>query len=135
MGKFNVCVRVARAGGPRPSYAWVALHQCVEANARLTGEPFTSIFSRLQAAHRFGREPDRWPNACQIAAAAEQLQRERDAYLGELRAREEARRAEKRAGRRANHDRRLAELTRRAATHRVPQVGYGGWRRRRESPE
>jgi hypothetical protein len=131
MGKFNVCARVARAGGHPPSHAWIALHRCVEANARLTGEPFGVIFARLERAHRFGRAPDRWPDAACIRVAVDRLQAERDAFLAELNARAQARRAEKRAGLRENRDARLTQLCEQQAAHHVPTVGYWGWRRRR----
>lgn len=133
MGKFNVCARVARAGGHRPSHAWIALHRCVEANARLTGEPFEAIFTRLEQAHGFGRDPDRWPDAGRIRAAVDQLQVERDAFLAELDARAEIRRAEKRAGQRENGDERLRQMCARQQAHSVPTVGYWGWRGRRRT--
>lgn len=131
MGKFNVCLRVARRAGPRPSHAWIALHRCIEAQARLTGEAFRSIFDRLAAAHGFGRGPGEWPSGPQIRAAAEALALERARFLAELHAREAARRLEKRRGLRDNRDLRLAEIARRQAAHAVPEVGPWGWRRRR----
>lgn len=130
MGKFNVCARVARQAGPQPSYAWIALHQCIEANARLTGEPFRSIFGRLMAAHAFGRGPRTWPDGQKIRDAIAQLTAEREAFLAELSAREAARRAAKRRGVRSNDDPRLAEMTQRQREHVVPRVGAWGWRAR-----
>ncbi|MGB1014807.1 MAG: hypothetical protein ACPG4T_11785, partial [Nannocystaceae bacterium] len=74
MSSFHGCARLALgASGKRPSHAWIALHRCVEALARQTGEPFTSIFDRIGRAHGFGRAPARWPNATQIRAAAADL--------------------------------------------------------------
>lgn len=131
MSKFSRCARTFMSDGA--SYAWIALHRCIEANARLTGERFSEIFARLGAEYGFSREPAAWPDAARMRLAVTQLQRERDAYLAELNARIAARRAEKRLGKRHNRDTRLAELLRRKGAHVAPQVGCWGWRLRREA--
>lgn len=129
MSKFDTCARVVMTGSA--SYAWIALHRCVEANARLTGERFGSIFARLSVAHGFGRAPADWPDIGRMRLAVRQLQREREAWLTERKAREAARRADKRAGKRINDDVRLTEMRARQGGHIVPRVGCWGWRMRR----
>jgi hypothetical protein len=99
--------------------------------ARLETHGRWVIFARLERAHRFGRTPDRWPDAARIRAAVDRLQAERDAFLAELNTRARARKAEKRAGLRENRDARLTQMCEQQAAHRVPPVGYWGWRRRR----
>lgn len=136
MACFRGCARRAlAAAGDRPSHAWIALHHCVESLARLTGEPFTKIFARLEAAHNFGRQPARWPSAAQIRAAAADLVAEHQAYLARYNALVARRRDEKKAGfrhRRYGELERL-EAIRQAHNHALPKVGYWGWRRIRES--
>ena len=127
MSKFRVCRRVVETGPV--SYAWIALHRCVEANARLTGEPFTAIFDRLEHRHNFKRtDLKRWPNLQQIQAAAATLQAERDNWLAEWNRLVVARKIEKRAGKRHRRNGRLEELVRRQREHKVPSVGAWGWR-------
>lgn len=131
MSKFSRCAHTVMSD--TPSYAWIALHRCIEANARLTGERFSNIFARVGAEYGFGRQPAAWPDAARMRLAVAQLQRERDAYLKELNARIAARRAEKQAGQRHNRDQRLTEMLNLKGAHIVPQVGCWGWRLRREA--
>ena len=130
MGKFNVCYKVAT--GTEASYAWIALHRCVEANARLTGETFRSIFSRLEETHGFSRENlSQWPDLSQIHAAAEQLRGERNAWLQEWNELIAQRRIEKQSGQRQLSHGRLKELSLKQQSHSVPFMGCWGWRKLR----
>ena len=134
MSRFKVCARTALgASGPRPSHAWIALLRCVEALARLTGEPYREILARLGQRHGFGSSPSAWPSAAQIRAAASDLVEEREAHLSEYRALVAARKARKARGDRRGGGR-LAELEARHEAHnlRQPRVGYWGWRALRE---
>ena len=126
MGKFQVCLRTALGGGA--SYAWIALHRCVEANSNLMGETFGSIFARLENGYGFERrEPSRWPSLEQIHACAAQLDTERRAYLDEYRALIAVRKTEKRAGRRHPRNGRLEQLERERGRVCTPRVGCWGW--------
>lgn len=130
MGKFNVCIRVAL--GDKPSYAWIALHRCVEANARLTGETFTSIFKRLEDRYKFKREvSSKWPSIKQINDCAIQLKLERTNWLTEMNELIEERKREKKRGARSNTNRRLAEMARCQREYNPPHVGIWGWKRMR----
>lgn len=136
MSRFRVCARWAlHATDPHPSHAFIALLRCVEALARLTGEPYSAIVERLGAVHGFGTSPRAWPRAAQIRAAAAQLVEEREAWLADYRAHVAARKARKALG-----DRRrggpLASLEQRRERHnaRCPHVGYWGWRALQEGP-
>ena len=121
------------ASNDSPSgHAWIAFHRCVEAYARLTGEPFCVVFDRLARAHGFSRRR-KAPAPSQLKAAVEQLQAERRAYLDRQAELVAARRAAKARGQR--HQRSPLdeqEARRRAYVEAVPQVGFWGWRRLRD---
>ena len=134
MSRFNVCYRyVASCESPRPSHAFIDFHWCVEAMARLTGEPFASIFERLGKKHGFGRRRSQWPNAEQLRAAVEDLRNEREEYLKRLRILQQERRRAKRFGRPYKRGE-LEEMEARRARHNnaMPSPGYWGWRALRE---
>ena len=122
--------------GKSVSHAWIALHRCVEANARLTGEPFRSIFSRLESLFSFKRtDTERWPDLDRIRAAAKQLERERNLFLEEYNALIDKRKREKRQGKRLFEKGTLRELCERQNKHNVPKVGFWGWRAIRDKKD
>ena len=130
MSGFNVCIRVAlSATGPKPSHAWMAQHRCVEALARLTGEPFTEIMHRLGRTHGFSRARSSWPSAERIRDAAAQLQEERSAWLDTYdRLAAESRERKRRGDRRGVAALEQMEAARQVHNSLQPRVGYWGWR-------
>ncbi|MDF1548734.1 MAG: hypothetical protein P1P88_13000 [Bacteroidales bacterium] len=134
MGNFKSSFKIVMKESV--SHTWIALHRCVEANARLTGETFTSIFSRLEAAFLFKRtEKTEWPDLTQIQEAARQLGRERKLFLDELNALIQQRKREKKYGKRENSGFRLDEIYNKQSHCKIPKVGYWGWRKKRENKD
>lgn len=131
-GSFNVSYRWAKNSSV--SHTWIALHRCVESNAQLTGEPFSSIFSRLEKAHGFSRSNSKeWPGLAQIHAAADQLKHERTAWKKELSALIKQRKVEKQKGIRQLPEGRLKEMTQQQNRYVHRPLGYFGWRKLREA--
>ena len=117
--------------GKSVSHAWIALHRCVETNARLTGETFNSIFTRLEEVFSFNRtEKALWPRLLQIHEAAKQLKNERQLFLDELNALVQERKFEKQQGKRKNKSLRLKEICDKQSRHQIPKVGFWGWRKK-----
>lgn len=100
MSRFTGCARRVRNEAWPDGLRFVYFHRCVEACARLTGEPFSALFARLGARHGFSREPGRWPDGPKMVAALDALEAERIAYLSRWRQLASARRREKASGRR-----------------------------------
>ncbi|MEM7154062.1 MAG: hypothetical protein AAF799_14525 [Myxococcota bacterium] len=135
MAKFNVCARRILVGtAVASSYDWIDFHRCVEGLARLTGEPFTAVFARLEKQHGFGRRPGSWPDGSTLRAATRQLVEEREAWLARYRAFVEQRRREKKQGLRHRRREPLEELEASRRQHAAfrPRLGYWGWARLRE---
>lgn len=135
MAKFNVCARRILAGtGAASSYDWIDLHRCVEALSRLTGEPYTLLFARLEKEHGFGRQRSSWPNGETLRAATQQLVAEREAWLTRYRALVQLRRQEKTQGLRHRREEPLEQLeaSRRVHNRLRPRLGYWGWARLRD---
>jgi len=132
MGKFNSSYKTAM--GKSVSHAWIALHRCVEANARLTGEGFCAIFARLEVEFSFMRtEKESFPNLYQIQEAAMLLKKERKMFVDELKMLEQERKIEKKEGKRKNNIRRLKQICEKQSKHKIPSLGFWGWRKIREA--
>ena len=132
MGSFKSSYKTAM--GKSVSHAWIALHRCVEANARLTGENFSSIFARLEETFAFKRtEKAEWPNLLQIQEAGKQLKKERERFLQELNELVKKRKIEKKQGKRENKNLNLKEIVDNQSQHQIPKVGFWGWRKKRKN--
>lgn len=109
MGQFNVYMRIVR--GKSPSHVWMALHKCVEANSRLTGESFTSIFTRLEKIYGFERENKKhWPTVNKMQRAGDLLEKERKIWLEEMNSLIKIRKMQKKKGKRYKRYERLDEM-------------------------
>jgi hypothetical protein len=83
MSKFSKAMLIVK--GNSPSHAFIALHRCVEANARLTGEKFSSIFNRLEELYNFNRKEEVfWPSLNQMSDCVDLLEFERNIFLDEM---------------------------------------------------
>lgn len=131
MSSFNSCYReLKRFAGFSPSHAWIYLHWCVEAYARLTGEPFMEIFSELEKEFRFKREIRRnWPDSNQMLQAADKLNTKRKAFLEHYNALIEERTQQKKQGKRHGMNPELVSITQKQRALIIPEVGIYGWRK------
>lgn len=131
MSRFNNAARrVLASDGVTTGWDWIALHRCIEAYCRTTGESFVEVFDRL--ARDFGVQRGRsLPPTARLRAAVLALRRDREALLAERRTAIAARRVEKAAGVRRPPATEL-DLAERARTRRnegIPRVGPWGWAR------
>ena len=128
MARFRVvAAQVLDCRLPQSGRAWIAFHRVVEAFCRLSGERFTAVFARLEAAHGFDRRVR--VGVPTLQAAVRVLMAERETLLTDRAARMAARRREKAAGRRVCTDPHLCHLE---DAHREgprpPALGCWGWR-------
>lgn len=135
MSCFNSCYReLQRFSTFSPSHTWIYLHWCVEAYARLTGEPFTIVFKELEQQFGFEREITRkWPDLKQMLQAGEYLHHKRTDFLKHYDILVAKRKSEKKQGKRQPMNQELIAISRRQLAHRVPEVGMWGWKKLREA--
>lgn len=128
MSCFNSCYRVIFKSGV--SYAWIALHRCVEAYARSSGNNFCSIFDRLETEFHFDRRvPDQWPDLEKIRQIATKLKLERDDYMEKMNSFISERREEKKKGKRISTNREFLTLAHMQTEYTPPRVGCWGWKK------
>jgi len=132
MSKFTKAMIVVK--GKSPSHAFIALHRCVEANARLSGETFSSIFTRLEKLYGFNRkEKSLWPLLKQMSDSVDLLEKERNIFLDEMNKLIKKRRIEKKNGIRQFKENKLNKIAKQQNNHSIPKLGFWGWRKLREN--